>query len=159
MNAHEIADAILTWANWPGFSGEHCYNPDCKVSMNVFGRGPGYSCPRCGEYNCQSWSHVWIPHETPNYGPPLHVIQLGGRLAHRRSEAARKYAVGQTIRVDLHWDTWMSRPKIAIGRISGIPEHPYPGLRAYYVTMDGKERYVPERAIKASWERNPLFDG
>ena len=89
----KIAEAVATWHNWPGFSGESCGN--CRATANVLAGGPGWFCPVCEvvvdtgddekllvseEYNCQSWSCHQMPHENPDYGPTLATIRASRKL-------------------------------------------------------------------------------
>lgn len=67
----QIVNAVLTWANFNGFSGESCGDA-CKATANVLA-GAGWFCP-CGHYNVQSWNHHQIPHEEPTYGPTRGTI-------------------------------------------------------------------------------------
>lgn len=73
--AAEITDACKTWANFNGFSGEHCGN--CLTDHNVLAGGPGFICSTCGHHNVQSWSHHQMPHDFPEYGPTREVIHAG----------------------------------------------------------------------------------
>lgn len=82
-----IAEAVLTWANFNGFTGEQC--SVCKATANVLAGGPGWHCP-CGHYNLQSWHCHMIPHEAPLYGPRQDLIHRGiqmARCAKRVAEA------------------------------------------------------------------------
>ncbi len=63
--AAEITDACKTWANFNGFSGEHCGN--CLTDQNVLAGGPGFFCSTCGHHNVQSHSCHQMPHEHPEF--------------------------------------------------------------------------------------------
>ena len=71
FSVEKIVDAITTWANFNGFSGESCSK--CKKTVNVLGCGPGWFCV-CGHYNAQSFSHNQIPHDNPDLGPTKDTI-------------------------------------------------------------------------------------
>ena len=68
--ADRIVEAILTWHNWPGFSGEYCYQ--CKKTANVLGTH-GWICV-CGAFNAQCFHHNNMPHHYPQLGPNKHVF-------------------------------------------------------------------------------------
>jgi hypothetical protein len=66
-----IVEAILTWHNWPGFTGERC---TCGKTANVLGHGHGWFCV-CGEFNVQDTQMASIPHDNPHFGPDQHVFK------------------------------------------------------------------------------------
>lgn len=62
----KIVEAVTTWNNFNGFTGETCCS--CKKKVNVLACGPGWICV-CGEFNAQSFHGANIPHDDPDLGP------------------------------------------------------------------------------------------
>ena len=89
--AEKIAEATLTWCNYPGWTAWSCGK--CHATMNVL-CGAGFFCPRCEHYNILPWSGHIIPDEHPNFGPKLATIRRGHELAERMVEAKRKFKPG-----------------------------------------------------------------
>ena len=74
----EITEMANSWRNYNGFSGETCGK--CQKTANVLAGGPGWICD-CGHYNTQGiWGHS-IPHEQPDMGTPLIIIDEGHKVA------------------------------------------------------------------------------
>lgn len=80
MSASQICEAVLTWANYNGWTGERCGR--CGSTANVLAGGPGWICP-CGHYNVQCWHGAFLPHDDPTYGPPSFFITHGHDLSLR----------------------------------------------------------------------------
>jgi hypothetical protein len=78
FTAEEIAEAVDTWANFTGFSGETC--GECRKTANVL-CGPGWLCV-CGHYNVQRF-HPRHPHPSPDLGPDAEIIGRGYRASER----------------------------------------------------------------------------
>ena len=76
--APEITEMADTWANYNGFSGETC--GACHRTANVLAFGPGWFC-ECGHYNMQALHSANMPHEKPDFGPALSVIQEGHKAS------------------------------------------------------------------------------
>lgn len=74
FSAEEIAEALDTWANFVGFSGETCGK--CGKTANVLVGGAMWECV-CGHYNVTPFIIHRIPHEQPDLGPSYEVIEQG----------------------------------------------------------------------------------
>ena len=85
-----IVEAILTWHNWPGFTGDRC---SCGKTANVLGCRPGWFCV-CGAYNVQG-DYMKKPYDRPHLGPDKHVFKrVRAQLTHPPY---------------VHWYTWVRR--------------------------------------------------
>lgn len=88
-SAEEIADGITTWQMWPGICGETCNG--CGAEMNVLGMSYNHWCPLCdpdGKEYVMCIMDGWyrMPYDRPAFGPSMHIIHEGIRIAEDRRE-------------------------------------------------------------------------
>ena len=149
MTPYEMAEAIRTWCNYPGFTAEKC---SCGATVNTFAGCPGYHCPKCDRYNCQSWSCHQIPHQHPDFGPSLRDIRKGGKINRRFLEKSRKFSIGQRVWADrCHWPMTKTVHRIQPGRIIGFGDALRPSLTWYHVEFDDGhvDKAILEQHIQA----------
>ncbi len=70
-----LVDALQTWHQWPGFTGETC---SCGITANVLNEKPWFCS--CGRDNLLDRHNTRKTHTTPDLGPSLGLINAGHEL-------------------------------------------------------------------------------